>query len=67
MSQSANLPDPNKCKTKFVCDDLWSCVTHNANRCRYALRLGRDIYCDHRERHNFKINDQAREKSNYGL
>ncbi len=67
MWQSTNLPDPNKCKTKLVSDDLWYCVNHSAYHCRYAIRLGNEYYCDHRERQNFKISDQAREKSNYGL
>ena len=67
MDSSSTIPDTNKCKTKLDCADLWYCVTHNAYHCRYALRLGAEYYCDHRERHNFKINDQPREKSNYGL
>jgi hypothetical protein len=67
MRSSSNLPDPNKCKTKRACDDLWFCLTHNAYRCHHVLRLGDEYYCDHRERHNFKITAPSREKSNYGL
>lgn len=67
MQQSSNLPDYNKCKTKLVSDDLWYCVTHYAYHCRYALRLGSEYYCDHSERHNFKIGDCSKEESNYGL
>jgi hypothetical protein len=67
MNLSSDLPDPDKCKTQFFRDDLWYCVTHNAYLCRYVIGLGNEYYCDHRERHTFKISDQSREKSNYGL
>lgn len=67
MSPASNVPDHEKCKTKHLNEDLYYCVTHNAHLCRYSIGLGNEYYCDHRERHNFKISDQAREKSNYGL
>jgi hypothetical protein len=67
MYTSSNLPDPDKCKTQLVCDDLWYCLTHNASRCRHVIGLGNEYYCDHHERHSFKIKDHSRENSNYGL
>ncbi len=67
MSLPSNYIDHNKCKTKLVCDDLWDCLTINAQSCRYVIRLGSEYYCDHSERHNFKIIDQSKEKANHGL
>ncbi len=60
MATLIDLPDPKKCRTKLVRDELYSCLMKNGYRCHYAIRFNSDFYCDHQDRRNFGENYPSR-------
>jgi hypothetical protein len=60
MTLLESKPDTAKCKTRFVKDDLYYCVTRDGYKCRYSIRLGNEFFCDHHERHAFEVKDFSR-------
>lgn len=53
MVTTPDLPGNADCRTKFLCADLFNCLSENARCCRYAMPFGNGYFCKHPNRGDF--------------
>ncbi len=48
------------CRTRFLCADLFNCLSEKAHRCPFALPFGNGYFCKHPSRKVFSENDPSK-------
>ena len=56
QNQAVSLPDPKICQTRNMGneDDPFECLVPFPDRCQFALKAGKWVYCFHPDRKKFE-------------
>ena len=59
VNDQARLPDPKKCRTRYLGQTFpfSDCLVENLDGCEYRVRFGVSVYCYHPDRRSFEKPD----------
>jgi hypothetical protein len=59
VSNRKRLPDPERCRTRYLGPSLpfSDCLVKNLNGCEYGVRFGFGVICRHPDRRSFEKTD----------